>query len=1255
MSKRFRALLILVAMFLLVSGFGVSLAEQPEGLSATLLQASSAQAASLEPAADQLSPLACPALGGYASSLEQPEYCVYYNDPPTPLADATLVEDYVNDYWDRYDVDLGFLPPDYTIPKLEVRIENNAGCNGSAWLNHIKVWDGCFSAVNPEFMQYVTGHEIFHRVQFSHDPDWATTWENSGWIYEGTARNMEDVAFANVDTWDNCLGVAFSYCDEVNDYLASAHANITSFGMRYESNLFWTYFREQFGTIMTEPQRGVDALVELWNHMDTAESVAAVNNTLAVLSPGTSFDDVFRKFVVANWTKDLSGLPDDSYNYADEDQAGNPAPYGPLVPVNGGTIDSDSSASWAGQIANKYGVRYYSATPSASDCPVITASFNRTGGSTEFYHVVTQNGTAFNTHVEGSGASWTQSFINNGITKVVAIIGGQSSSATVNVELSCSTPVIDIELPNQLAPDYVGPFNSPDDIIVQVSVTDGSPTGPIVSGLANADFKVEVGGLPSLVVGGGFVQEEYFLRVDTPNQTANGPYDLEVFLEEPGTTNVVASDLEEEAVIYDATETDHVIITDVSGSMGYDSKLTAAKAAANLFIDATNSSEGLGLVSYNHDVVDTLAIEFATVPYRTTAKTEVSSYVADGATSIGDGLNGAVNLLSASTTGNPRCQFTLLSDGMENFSDFWSDVQADVVDTGCPVMSIAFGPASNELLMQQIATATGGASYYNDVYVSATESIDLVQEDTELELGDTYVDALCQSQGCERLLSVRGTASTYLEVFTYTVDVDSSVEQLSAALDWPLSRTKVYEFVLRMISPTGEVFETEDFGNVTAGYFGMHIDEPEVGEWKAEVTYQYTISNRPFHLMVYGQTDIAVNLLLPAVQFLATGDYVPLFGMWLPGGAISATVTSPTGVPRIVMLMDDGQHGDGLPRDGFFAGRYTLVNQALVVQPVVEDGVPSPPAADEGAYRVKLLATMGDLRRESQGSFAVPEGDDADEDGVPDDYIAEHCPGAPNSDADLDKLDCSDEYFVGTDPNNSDTDAGGESDESEAIRNGLDPFDPADDLIEAFDFVHATAQVTSTLLTYDVKGEYVQIIGYRTTDPAGPWLLFSSDLPLDGMYADEDVVWDTTYYYCLQAIDAEDHWSAVVCSEAATPSEDPYPPEAAVLINGGATSTNSRHVLLSFVPANEEHETALMAVQDSFEDIAEVQISNDASMAGAVWQAFEQDIVWELPFESGLQTVYVRFKDEHGNESVGTETATIELQATFISLPLIFK
>ncbi|MFZ6029302.1 MAG: vWA domain-containing protein [Chloroflexota bacterium] len=1259
-------LLCLPVILLLATGFALgsqpAIAAQPGPKTASQLSAQPASLfASLWPE-NITAPFACPAVAGYASSIEDTNFCVYYNNPPTTNAEATLVQGYVNDYWTRYDVDYGFLAPLFTAPKLEVRINGSSSCNGSAWDNYIDPYDGCFDSTMPEIMQFVTGHEVFHRVQFAHDPDWSTTWTNSGWIYEGTARNMEDVAFANIDTWADCLSAPFSYCDEVNDYLASTSQDITSFGMRYESNLFWTYFREQFGTILTEPQRGVDALVELWEQMATAESVAAVNNALAVLSPGTTFDDAFRQFTVANWTKDLTGLPDDSYNYADEDQAGNPAPYGPIVPLNGGTIDSVTSANWNAQSINRYSARYYVAAPAAS-CQVITANFQRTAGSTTFYHVITENGSAFGTHVEGSGDSWTQSFLNDGVTQVVAIVGGQGSSSTVNVTLSCATPVIDIELPNQLAPEYVGASGSPDNMVVQVSVTNGSPTGPIVGGLTNSDFDVEVGGLPALVVGGGFIQEEYFLLVDTPTQVANGPYDLEVSLEEPGTSTVIASDTENDAVIYDATNSDHVIVTDVSGSMGWDGKLFAAQNAANLFIDATNSSEGLGLVSYNHDVANTLGIQFATLPHRNSAHTQVNAYVASGATSIGDGLDEAVDLRNASTTSNARCQFTLLSDGMENSAAFWADVQADVVASGCPVTTIAFGPASNELLMQEIATATGGVSYYNDVYVSigpsaSPQSVTATPDDMEIGLGDSYLYSLCDSQNCKRLFTEDGLAN-YGDVFTHTMYIDDSVEEMSVVLDWrstSLQDTNL-DFALLLSSPGGQTYNTPDFSSAGSGHIGYHIADPEAGEWQLVVVYFNDIRNRGYQVSAYGQTERAVYLLLPDMDGYSTGDYVPLYAIWVPGGMVSATVTTLSGESQIIPLYDDGQHNDGQANDGFFAGRYTLAIESAAVPPVDEEGVPNPPEAeDEAAYRVRLLATYGEIRRETRGSFAVPAGEDENGDSIPDDFVAMRCAGVPNSDADLDQLDCTDEYYTGTDPNNSDTDGGGESDHSEAILNGLDALIPGDDMIDAPAFVQTTAQNGSVLLSYDVKPPYVNVIAYRSSDSAGPWLLINDDLPLTGIFTDTSVTNETTYRYCVQAADAADHHTAVVCSQPVTPRIDPVPPEAAMLINGGAISTTTTSVVLTFTPVEEGPED-IHNGQDAFSDITEVMLSNDPMFTDSTWQPFQQNIPWQLLPGTGQRTVYARFRDASGNVSVNVETATIWLEGGMgtLYLPIVIR
>ena len=107
---------------------------------------------------------------------------------------------------------------------------------------------------------------------------------------------------------------------------------------------------------------------------------------------------------------------------------------------------------------------------------------------------------------------------------------------------------------------------------------------------------------------------------------------------------------------------------------------------------------------------------------RQQAKDYINAINASGATSIGDGMRGAVNQRNATPTSNPLCSFVLLSDGMENSDERWATVQADAVATHCPVTAIAFGSASDETLMQNIATATGGLYFYNDVFVSRQRS-----------------------------------------------------------------------------------------------------------------------------------------------------------------------------------------------------------------------------------------------------------------------------------------------------------------------------------------------------------------------------------------------------------------------------------------------------------------------------------------------------------------------------------------------------
>jgi Mg-chelatase subunit ChlD len=1261
-----------LALMFLVTSLSSALVQAQQPATPGDMDTSQGDAVAVVAPAAVAAPSACPAApsGLTATPIERAKFCVYYKDSGSNSlteAQATFAANTVEMYWNRF-VNLGFNEPKYS-GKLEVHLLDLAGCNGSTgWsANYITTYAGCFDpAEDPiyESAQKVLGHELTHRVQYAHDSG-PTAPIQTKFLKEGTARATEDNWFDNLDNWANALtAVSSSFNKQVNTYLNSTNADITSDPMRYNSALLWKYLSEQFGTTMTEPERGIDFFLQVFNANTAGHSeTASINVALSALGAGINFDGAFKWFAVANWTKDLTGVPNLAYYYFDEKQMGNPAVYGPLFPTNGGTIQVGTPATFNNQTITRYGIRYYQATPGAN-CPVITATFNRDDAGPAFYHVVTQKGSLFARHVQGSGASWSQSFLNDGITKVVAIAGSLSNSSQVDVTLSCATPVVDIKLPNNVATAFVGPASTPGKVLAQVLVTNGSPVAPVVAGLTNADFKAEINGMPALITAGGFIQEQYWLLIQAPAQAADGVYDLQIFLEQPGTTTVIGSDTNPASIVYNTENLDHVIVIDRSGSMAWDGRMIAAKDAAKFYVDMTRNNAGLAVVPYNGDVSPApFAMQSGNATVRTNAKSYINGLTASGLTSIGDGLQEAVNQRASSPTGNPRCSFVLLSDGMENTPAFWSTVQPAVVATGCPVTSIAFGPASDETLMQAIATATGGIFFYNDVFVSSVGAASIEEiasaANTYLDLGSTYEYAQARNDQRQRIFAEKGTIPMDWVTVpqTHTVRIDSSVTEMLFALDWREQHGQYYMSPdLRLIQPDGTIIEPAkhpyDFIDFQSGHLGYRISNPQPGIWQMIVGMAYygpdvnqaEIQQNVIHYQVIasGRSQLTVELLLPhrwGRQYL-TGNRLPIFALVashqpIANARVRAIVTAPDGSETVVQLFDDGEHGDGAAHDGIYGGVYTRVNQSKAVSPPTEEGGRDPQPKNQAGYRVRLLVDGANFQREALGSFAVLAGPDTNLNGIPDPWEVENGVIDPDGDPDLDGLTSYDEFLLGTDPNNSDTDGGGENDGSE-VRLGQDPLNPDDDEIEAPDFFRVTPENSAVVLTYDVKAEYNRMFAYRSTSPTGPWLLRIPELSLTGIHSDAAEN-EQTYYYKLVAVDADDHHSAVLDSEAVKPRLDPIPPAARILIDGGAPTTPDLNVTLSFA-AYEDDEGL-----EEFEDIVEMMLSNDPSLAGAQWRPFAQNVPWQLaPTPPGeVAYVYARFRDDANNESVATEVGSI--------------
>ena len=1103
---------------------------------------------------------------GLDKCVERTDFCVYYTTASITQSEADWAADVVQDYWDRF-VALGFNPPKHS-GKLRVELSDIPGdCNGaSSWdSNGITTYAGCFDVTL--LAQKVLGHELTHRVQYAHDTGPGAPIQTK-FLKEGTARATEDNWFTEIDHWADALSNS-SFNSEANAYLLDTEYDLTSHDMRYKSCLWWKYAMEQYGHTHTEPERGIDFVREVYEQSDAGFSgIAGVNQALTALGAGTTFDESFKRFGAAIWTKDLSGLPDNSYNFLDEEEAGNPGVYGPLEPTDGGTIQVGDPATWNNQSINTYALEYFMADIGVN-CPVVSASFHRDYDSPAFYHIITQNDTVLNTHVEGSGTDWTQSFVNDGITSIVAVVGSLENASQVDITLSCATPVLDIKLPNNIAVARVRPSTK---FLAQVLVTNGSEVGPVVAGLTNDLFTAQVGGQDAMVTGGGFVQEQYWLLVQAPDTLADGIYDLEITLQEPGSGTPLASDTNAESVVYTRELTDQALVIDRSGSMGMGTptRLSAAQDAAAFFVDVTREGDGLTVVPYNQDVNPApFPIDVVDNGVRIAAKGFINGLdPADGSTSIGDGLAEALKQLESSPTDNSLCSFVLLSDGMENTPDYWADVRDDIISSGCPVTAIAFGPESNETLMQTIAADTGGLFFYNDVYVSSQLQNAAVPADMALELANSYEYAQAFAEDRQRLLAEKGVVSAKNYESWHEVNVDDMVSEAVFSLDWYETYFAELEFIL--YDPDGNKYDKNkpgySFEDLVNRHVGFRIPKPLPGVWKLQVLWvgseEYEV---PYQVIVSGQSLITLELLLPnrlGLQFL-TGNLVPIYAILsskepIPDADVQAFVTSPDGTQVLVPMFDDGQHDDGAPQDGLYGGMYTAVNQAEPVWPTGEKE--ETPPNDEGGYRVLVRATHPKFQREAIGAFSVLEGPDENQNGYPDTWEKLYDITDLKGDPDKDSLPNYAEYYYGTNPNDSDSDDGGENDGSE-LAGGRDPLNPADDLIHRPDYLQVRPWTNAVLLQFDRKPAYSFIRLFRRLSLNDPWSLIYSDIgvPGTGIYTDTQLTNGVTYFYRLEGVLSAaaqldepmstapalaEIVSADLTSEGVTPRADPVLPEA---------------------------------------------------------------------------------------------------------------
>ena len=972
-----------------------------------------------------------------------------------------------NGYHNGYNA-LGFDDPDFggaTRPINVIDCVAAGGCDsGDAPADQIRMPVASYRTSAEACVRLVLGHELFHHTQYEaiDFANWST-W--GGDPVEGTARVMQDKVYNDLDMDNGCI----TYLSEANNYLGSP--GTTMWGRSYTTAIFWSYLMERLGADRTEPAVGTDFVREFWQNAEDAGSnrdfLGTLRATIAEFDTNVTLESLFHDFTIANYTKDLdvSALPDGLiYRYLDEQQTG-ATKYASVPVASVGTIPPNVGPTAV--TVSRWASTYLQAD--IGDCTGVAGFVvdgDRAGVSLVAQAdkgVVMRLDKAVTDHF--ARAILVRTAKEERVPRLGAVITALGDDATVDYRFACGSYTLDIKDPLGTKPAYVGDKGDPNRFVVRLRVQGPTELGtPSVEGLRPTDFQIQVGGDAATVLSGAYVQGEYWLVVQPPSKAAAAP-DVQNLVVTLGGV----SDTEAGAVRYQIKHLDQVLVIDRSGSMtlpAQSPKIDAARNAASLYVDAARSDDKLGVVSFSGDNTETnddatldAMLSTMNTANRDTARAKVLGLVANGWTSIGDGMFKGAGEFPIRGTAVGEDWIVLLSDGMENEGKFWSNVKGGVVAAGIRVDTIALGPLSDQALLQQIATDTGGTYYYVDVSsgvspgpvpsaapapapapAAGTPPLAAAPGGPSLAngLADIYSSTLENANDLQRIWDDRATVGAgTTEVRTIDLGEDK-IQHAVLSVNWPDPGNPI------------RVRLTDPFGNdIVNGFAGAEVIEESThtvirmpfmdrGQWTVTLDSAGG-GDTPYFAALAGQQTFGAGLYVKVggpveskrLDAYRWGQEMPIVASITDrDGAIRradvmSSITHPDGTVINLPLLDDGNHGDGTADDGVYANIYTRTTE--YAGRGSDDLVDKP----NGSYSVRIVAhgkgNFGDeFNRIENAAFSLFEnGDptpDADGDKVADLYESYHpCmtatdPSDIGLDPDEDGLQSGDEWYFGPTP-----------------------------------------------------------------------------------------------------------------------------------------------------------------------------------------------------------------------------------------------
>jgi subtilisin family serine protease len=291
------------------------------------------------------------------------------------------------------------------------------------------------------------------------------------------------------------------------------------------------------------------------------------------------------------------------------------------------------------------------------------------------------------------------------------------------------------------------------------------------------------------------------------------------------------------ADVPDAAPVSIATVLDRSGSMTFFDYVDITRICTRQAIDLMGIGDHVGLVSFGDDArvefpaSGTAVEEITGQPIKDTAMDAVNAIAFGGCTAMGDGIASAATLLN--TAPSPRA-IVLFSDGYDNKGcapagsprpsalDAAQALPADV-----RLFSCAMGPASDQPLLESLATATSGRYYF-------MPAID--------ELFEVYNYIRGQVSGTSIVVNQQGQASTSrVPAF---IDAGARAATFSVAWADPALRAvtgtplKPDHVGIRLIDPRGRV--VPDYASfvrrhVADRFVVCRIEDPAPGRWHLQV------------------------------------------------------------------------------------------------------------------------------------------------------------------------------------------------------------------------------------------------------------------------------------------------------------------------------------------------------------------------------------------------------------------------------------